>query len=239
MSNDCTCSSEWNDRRCTCSRTWQERNPDTHATYCVRSMTHAPYCASRLPRTSVPMSTRAVEVFRQIESAQKVIDEVRAGLLEALARAYSDSDGGWKRSSLGEVRGATTILDDEGNPCEVHDHAVGERVVNVLAPQHGPVKGDAVAERAQQLLVEVHRVSDAALRARAAVHFLRALAPEQARLLADNITGKVASCKNCGMPVAGTRDDRLRAGQCYPCFIYWDRHGRTQYRPKAEWEKAS
>lgn len=176
------------------------------------------------------MTERVADVISQLDDTARVLRDVRNGVMKALARAHSDTDGGFKPSSLGGGGSPTNLTDEEGVPCDVNDRSVGERVANAV--DKGKV--DTVADRARELLDDLDACNRHAHAAIAAVNFLRALDPEHARKLAESLVGAIASCYNCGRLVAGTRDDRLRAGRCDACFKFRQRNHKE--RPKELWE---
>lgn len=162
--------------------------------------------------------------------AQRLLDTItatnkktqpRSRLEEAIIRGHADLDDAIRSPRLnGAVSGGddpswriyNTLLDRDEN-------FIGRRadaIRNLLASITSSIEG---LERNAALAVTI-------------VDELRAISATEARQLIEN-DSDVQHCinKNCGALVTGTRDDRLRAGRCEPCYTYRLRHNGDD-RPK-------
>lgn len=93
-------------------------------------------------------------------------------------------------------------------------------------------RGDAIRNLLAELTRSIEELERHAALASTIVDDLRAISATEAQQLIDH-DSDVQHCanKNCGKLVTGTRDDRLKAGRCGPCYEYHlDHHGED--RPK-------
>ena len=91
---------------------------------------------------------------------------------------------------------------------------------------------DEIARKKQKLYDTIRAIAAMSQLARTIALEACAISQDEADALLAESTG--GSCKVCSIPVAGTRDDRLRGGRCQPCNMYFREHGVEC--PKEIWE---
>lgn len=141
-----------------------------------------------------------------------------------LAKLPTTEEDGWPASSWGRPPGgATTVLDENGDPMPAVSDRTGEKATDLIEENEAP---DWVENRLFALFGAV-----AGARGQTSTAYNTALVI-QAR--ADQRKGRHVTggdCLACERYVSGSKDDRLVTGYCEACRKAWERWREDKHDP--------
>lgn len=177
------------------------------------------------PSEAITEGVRLKQALRRVIVTLDAITNVekerpRSQLEEAVIRGHADIDNAMRSPTL---NGAVAGGDDPS--FRILDQHLDENSGNWQE------RADAIALNLRIATSNVAELERAAKAAFTAVLDLQGITETEAQKLLE-AASQVQSCVHCGRVVTGTRDDRLRAGRCKPCYEYrLEHHGqeRPQY----------
>lgn len=176
---------------------------------------------------------RAVRMLDAISSTDKKTRPV-SNVEQAIARGHADLDAALRSPTL---NGAVSGGDDPS--WRIFDSLVDREFLdesgNVIKGGNIRDRFDATTLQLETLVGALEQIERSAALANDIVDQLRAIPAAEAQRLLE-ADSDVQHCVNCGKPVTGTRDDRLRSGRCSTCNTYRSEHGGRD-RPRSLIEK--
>lgn len=177
-------------------------------------------------------SKAASELAAMIQETQSNLALVLERVAIATSRGLDDAIG--VGSGSGEPVGGTrdftqNMLDKLGGGGSKKIRDDDGKIIAVIPT---PLERDDDARKHLAMLVaSIGAARDWSQRAKSETFRLTPLSQAKAKLLMGDGPTKCLN-GNCARDVWRTPQDPLRAGRCEACYRYWDRHDRTEERPK-------